>query len=104
MSQRLLAVLFPSIYFVSHKKYGMAIVTFALFGLGLILILFVLPTILFWGIATAMAVMHDRQQRTVKLMDQHAQMIADKIHAKNQSPAAASMSASHAPLREPDIQ
>jgi len=77
----LLAIVCPPVYFLCVKKWGMFFATAIMAFLGLIFILFIVPTVILYLIAIFMAVHHYKQQRMTRLMDDHAEKIGQSVAA-----------------------
>jgi drug/metabolite transporter (DMT)-like permease len=75
----IVAILFPTIYFLLNKQLGRASATFILFVIGCGFIMFVVPAIICWLIASFMAVMHLKNKRLDARVEKYAQRQAELI-------------------------
>ena len=84
-SMIVLALLSPTIYFIVRKKIGMAVVTVALFWVGLLLFFFVVPLVLFWIAARVLSVKHlmneRRRKESVRLTEYGAKLVGEEVGA-----------------------
>lgn len=75
----LIAFFFPTIYLLTQKKWGLAILTLFLFVVGIATcMLFFIPTLFLWAIAGAVGLGQWKAQRRYKNMRLQAQMIAEE--------------------------
>ncbi len=82
-SMIVLALLSPTIYFIVRKKIGMAVVTSVLFWVGLTLMFFIVPLVLFWIAARVLSVKHlmneRRRKESVRLTEYGAKLVGEEV-------------------------
>ena len=83
----LLAILLPPLYFLTQKKFGMFILTSAMFLLAVIFILTVVlipGAFILWALAMIPAAWHYRHQATTKILEAHARKVGAEVAANLQ--------------------
>lgn len=87
----LLAILLPPLYFLTQKKFGMFILTSAMFLLSVIFILTValIPgAFLLWALSMIPATWHYRRLAAKQILEEHARKVGAEVAASLQRQAA----------------